>query len=108
MAPDTSEIFPAMMVPLRDSEDAEHRARTFEIQPGVSWRITIVARLVSEDIVLGTHSACLIVRLERSDANGNGNVLATLRANSLEEVPEAQLHSLVDRYESPARRLYAR
>ncbi len=82
---------------------AEDPVRTIELIPGVVWRVRVVARLVSEDVVLGTHSACLIVRLERPGVEGARDLLATLRADSLEEVPEAQLHALVSRYGSPRR-----
>ncbi len=104
LAPDTKETYPAMVRP-PDREDAEDRVRTIELRPGVVWRIRMVARLVREDIMLGTHTACLIVRLERPGLDeSKGDLLTTLRADSLEEVPEAQLHSLLDRYGTPRRR----
>jgi hypothetical protein len=81
-------------------------ARVVTLRPGVRWCVTLVARLVSEDVLAGTRSTRLILRLDR--AEGGRERLMTVRAGSLEALDDDRLHTLVAREISPLRRLFSR
>ncbi|HSU95418.1 MAG TPA: hypothetical protein VLI43_17045 [Gemmatimonadaceae bacterium] len=69
-------------------------ARVVTLDDGTRWLVTVVARLVSEDMVIGEGSARLLVRLESLTAPGLPVRVATVRARALHSVDDEALRAL--------------
>jgi hypothetical protein len=69
-------------------------ARVVTLDDGTRWLVTVVARLVSEDMVIGQGSARLLVRLESLTAPGLPARVATVRARALHSVDDEVLRAL--------------
>ena len=83
-------------------------ARVVTLDDGTRWLATVVARLVSEDMVLGYGSARLLVRLESLTFPERPARVATVRARELHSVDDEVLRALaatsaVRGYEPPHR-----
>lgn len=72
-------------------DDAE--TRIISLSGGVDWLVTVVARLVSEDVGRGT--ARLVVRIECLTHPYRTVRVATVRARTLRTVDERRLRTLV-------------
>jgi hypothetical protein len=69
-------------------------ARVVTLDDGTRWLATVVARLVSEDMVMGQGSARLLVRLESLTEPGIPARVATVRARELHSVDDDVLRAL--------------
>jgi transposase len=69
-------------------------ARVVTLDDGTRWLATVVARLVSEDIVFGYGSARLLVRLESLTFPERPARVATVRARELHSVDDEVLRAL--------------
>lgn len=69
-------------------------ARVVVLDDGTRWLATVVARLLSEDVVTGYESARLIVRLESLTFPDRPARVATLRARALHSVDDEVLRAL--------------
>jgi hypothetical protein len=69
-------------------------ARVVTLDDGTRWLATVVARLVSEDMVMGQGSARLLVRLESLTDPGIPSRVATVRARELHSVDDDVLRAL--------------
>lgn len=69
-------------------------ARVVTLDDGTRWLVTVVARLVSEDMVMGYGSARLIVRLESLTFPEYPARVATVRARELHSVDDEVLRAL--------------
>jgi hypothetical protein len=69
-------------------------ARVVTLDDGTRWLATVVARLVSEDIVFGYGSARLLVRLESLTFPERPARVATVRARELHSVEDEVLRAL--------------
>jgi hypothetical protein len=69
-------------------------ARVVTLDDGTRWLATVVARLVSEDIVFGYGSARLLVRLESLTFPERPARVATVRARALHSVDDEVLRAL--------------
>jgi hypothetical protein len=83
-------------------------ARVVTLDDGTRWLVTVVARLVSEDMVFGYGSARLLVRLESLTFPERPVRVATVRARALHSVDDEVLRALaatsaVRDYEPPHR-----
>jgi hypothetical protein len=83
-------------------------ARVITLDDGTRWLATVVARLVSEDMVFGYGSARLLVRLESLTFPERPVRVATVRARALHSVDDEVLRALaatsaVRDYEPPHR-----
>ena len=83
-------------------------ARVVTLDDGTRWLVTVVARLVSEDMVFGYGSARLLVRLESLTFPERPVRVATVRARALHSVDDEALRALaatsaVRDYEPPHR-----
>ena len=72
-------------------------ARVISLHDGSRWLVTVVARLVSEDIVTGTETARLVIRFECLSHPHRSARVATLRARSLHAVDDETLRSQLPR-----------
>jgi len=70
-------------------------ARVVTLDDGTRWLVTVVARLVSEDMIVGFGSARLLVRLESLTFPERPAQVATLRARELHSVDDEVLRALV-------------
>lgn len=75
---------------------AEHTdsARVVTLDDGTRWLATVVARLVSEDMIYGYGSARLLVRLESLTSPEIPARVATVRARALHSVDDEVLRAL--------------
>jgi hypothetical protein len=69
-------------------------ARVVTLDDGTRWLVTVVARLVSEDMVIGQGSARLLVRLQSLTAPELPVRVATVRARELHSVDDEVLRVL--------------
>ena len=69
-------------------------ARVVTLDDGTRWLATVVARLVSEDMITGQGSARLLVRLESLTAPEIPARVATVRARALHSVDDEVLRAL--------------
>ena len=69
-------------------------ARVVTLDDGTRWLATVVARLVSEDMVFGQGSARLLVRLESLTFPELPARVATVRARELHSVDDEVLRAL--------------
>jgi hypothetical protein len=69
-------------------------ARVVTLDDGTRWLATVVARLVSEDMVIGHGSARLLVRLESLTCPELPARVATVRARELHSVDDEVLRAL--------------
>lgn len=90
---------PAELAPARS--DAE--ARVITLRGGARWLVTVVARLLSEDVAAGTESARLVVRFECLTQPHRPVRVATVRARALHAVDEDTLRALASVPASRAR-----
>jgi len=70
-------------------------ARVVTLDDGTRWLVTVVARLVSEDMIVGFGSARLLVRLESLTFPEHPARVATVRARALHSVDDEVLRALV-------------
>src|SRR5437868_204559 len=70
-------------------------ARVVTLDDGTRWLATVVARLVSEDMIVGFGSARLLVRLESLSFPERPAQVATVRARELHSVDDEVLRALV-------------
>lgn len=75
-------------------------ARVVTLNDGTRWLATVVARLVSEDMVIGQGSARLIVRLQSLTFPELPARVATIRARELHSVEDEVLRALAARSEA--------
>ncbi len=88
---------PAVIAPASPSAEA----RVITLRGGARWLVTVVARLVSEDLESGTESARLVVRFECLSQPHRPVRVATVRARTLHSVDDETLCALAS---SPAAR----
>ncbi|MGH7718053.1 MAG: hypothetical protein ACREON_04315 [Gemmatimonadaceae bacterium] len=69
-------------------------ARVVALQGGSRWLVTVVARLLSEDVVDGTEAARLILRFECLSDPFRAERVTTANAWSLDEMPDEALRAL--------------
>ena len=69
-------------------------ARVVTLNDGTRWLATVVARLVSEDMIIGQGSARLLVRLESLTFPEIPTRVATVRARELHSVDDEVLRAL--------------
>ena len=69
-------------------------ARVVTLDDGTRWLATVVARLVSEDMIIGYGSARLLVRLESLTFPERPARVATVRARALHSVEDEVLRAL--------------
>jgi hypothetical protein len=69
-------------------------ARVVTLDDGTRWLATVVARLVSEDMIMGQGSARLLVRLESLSSPEIPARVATVRARELHSVDDEVLRAL--------------
>ena len=69
-------------------------ARVVTLNDGTQWLVTVVARLVSEDMIIGSGSARLLVRLESLTFPERPARVATVRARELHSVDDEVLRAL--------------
>src|SRR5947209_12302735 len=69
-------------------------ARVVTLDDGTRWLVTVVARLVSEDMIIGSGSARLLVRLESLTFPDRPARVATVRARELHSVDDEVLRAL--------------
>lgn len=69
-------------------------ARVVTLDDGTRWLATVVARLVSEDMIIGYGSARLLVRLESLTFPDRPARVATVRARALHSVDDEVLRAL--------------
>ncbi len=94
--------------PVNTPAEPTDPARVVTLDDGTRWLATVVARLVSEDIVFGYGSARLLVRLESLTFPERPVRVATVRARALHSVDDEVLRALaatsaVRDYEPPHR-----
>ena len=77
--------------------DAAGGSRVVRLASGMRWRATMVARLISEDAVLGHESARLVLRLECLSLKKRALRVAVTGARSLEDVSDDALRELIER-----------
>ena len=70
-------------------------ARVVTLDDGTRWLATVVARLVSEDMIVGFGSARLLVRLQSLTFPERPAQVATVRARELHSVDDEVLRALV-------------
>jgi hypothetical protein len=69
--------------------------RVVALRGGARWLVTVVARLVSEDMVAGVETARLVLRLECLTQPHRPVRVATVRARALDDVSDDALRALV-------------
>jgi len=74
---------------------ADAETRIITLSGGVAWLITVVARLASEDAVVGTETVRLVLRMECLTPPHRTVRVATVRARSLRSVDVRRLRRLV-------------
>jgi hypothetical protein len=74
-------------------DDAE--TRIISLSGGVDWLVTVVARLVVEDVGRSTAGARLVVRIECLTHPYRTVRVATVRARTLRTVDERRLRTLI-------------
>jgi hypothetical protein len=94
--------------PVNVAAEPTDPARVVTLDDGTRWLATVVARLVSEDMVFGYGSARLLVRLESLTFPERPVRVATVRARALHSVDDEVLRALaatsaVRDYEPPHR-----
>lgn len=72
-------------------------SRVVRLASGMRWRATVVARLISEDAVLGSASARLVLRLECLSLKKRAQRLAVTGSRSLDAVSDEALRELIER-----------
>ena len=80
--------------PARVPAEPTDPARVVTLNDGTRWLATVVARLVSEDMVFGQGSARLLVRLESLTVPELPARVATVRARELHSVDDEVLRAL--------------
>jgi len=70
-------------------------SRIVRLDGGVRWRVSVVARLISEDIAAGRASARLVVRLECLTAARPPKRGSLAGASTLAEVSDEALRALI-------------
>jgi hypothetical protein len=81
-------------VPEQAPAEPTEPARVVTLDDGTRWLATVVARLVSEDMVIGQGSARLLVRLESLSYPEIPARVATVRARELHSVNDEVLRAL--------------
>jgi hypothetical protein len=81
-------------VPAHAPAEPTDPARVVTLDDGTRWLATVVARLVSEDMVMGQGSARLLVRLESLTDPEIPARVATVRARELHSVDDEVLRAL--------------
>ena len=81
-------------VPDHSPAEPMEPARVVTLDDGTRWLATVVARLVSEDIVMGQGSARLLVRLQSLTDPEIPARVATVRARELHSVDDEVLRAL--------------
>lgn len=76
---------------------ADADARVITLRGGVRWLVTVVARLLSEDVATGRESARLVLRFECLTQPSRPVRVATVRARTLQAVSEGALGSMLGR-----------
>ena len=76
-------------------DDAEGGARIVRLPDGMRWRVSVVARLISEEIGTGHESARLVLRLECLSARRRALRTTVAGASSLDGVPEEALCAVI-------------
>ncbi len=69
--------------------------RIVQLADGMRWRVSVVARLISEDITAGHESARLILQLECLSARRRALRAAVPGARALADVSERVLRALI-------------
>ena len=80
----------SVMAPVDDAE-----TRIISLSGGVDWLVTVVARLVSDDVGRSTARARLVVRIECLTHPYRTVRVATVHARTLRTVDERRLRTLV-------------
>jgi hypothetical protein len=70
-------------------------ARIVTSHGGTRWLATVVARLVSEDVATGAEITRLVLRLESLTQPRHPVRIATVRARTLQSIPDDALRSLL-------------
>ena len=81
-------------VPEHAAAEPTDPARVVTLDDGTRWLATVVARLVSEDMIIGQGSAQLLVRLESLTFPEIPARVATVRARELHSVDDEVLRAL--------------
>jgi hypothetical protein len=81
-------------VPEHAPAEPNDPARVVTLDDGTRWLATVVARLVSEDMVTGQGSARLLVRLQSLTSPEIPARVATVRARELHSVDDEILRAL--------------
>ena len=71
-------------------------SRIVRLPSGVSWRATVVARLISEDVTAGRERARLVVQLECLTMRRRALRVIVPGARSLDAVTESALRELIE------------
>ncbi len=79
-----------------DSAKPDAESRVITLRDGVRSLVTVVARLVSEDVPAGQDSARLVVRFECLAPPRRSVRVATVRARSLHAVDDESLRLLAE------------
>jgi hypothetical protein len=82
-------------VPGREGGDGAG-SRIVRLPSGVSWRATVVARLISDDVTAGREQARLVVQLECLTMRRRALRTIVPGARSLEAVSESALRELIE------------
>lgn len=80
--------------PANAPDEPTNPARVVTLDDGTRWLATVVARLVSEDMIIGHGSARLLVRLESLTFPDRPARVATVRARELHSVDDEVLRAL--------------
>ena len=80
-----------------NGDDGAAESRTVQLASGMRWRVTVVARLISEDIAVGHESARLVLRLECLSARRRPIRAAIAGARSLAGIDDGALQDLIAR-----------
>ena len=80
-----------------DLPASDGETRSVQLPGGMRWRVSVVARLVSEDIAAGHESARLILQLECLSARRRPLRAAVPGARALAEVSDGTIRALIAR-----------
>lgn len=73
----------------------EAPTRVVAVRGGARWLVTVVARLVSEDMAAGVETARLVLRFECLTQPHRSVRVATVRASALDQVSDESLVAMV-------------
>lgn len=70
--------------------------RHITLRDGARSQVTVIARLVSDDVEAGQESACLVLRIDCAVSRRRAARVVTVRARSLHAVDEHALRRLAE------------